>query len=158
MDKNQDKGKIGIILENEIRDGANWFYWIAALSVINTMVTLFGGSWNFIIGLGITQIVDTYSYQYAAGLGSYAGYLAIFIDLVIAGFFAVLGYLSNKKKNWSFILGMILYAADGLLFVVVLDYLSILFHLIALYFIYKGYSANRVYRTGERANNSLVTE
>jgi len=45
-------------LENQVRSGASWFFWIAGLSVINAVILLAGGSWNFLIGLGITQFVS----------------------------------------------------------------------------------------------------
>ena len=38
--------------------GANWFFWIAGLSVVNSLAAFFDVEWGFIIGLGITQIVD----------------------------------------------------------------------------------------------------
>ncbi|MCP4560303.1 MAG: hypothetical protein GY837_07230, partial [Bosea sp.] len=36
------------------RSGANWFYWIAGLSIANSLVILFQGEWGFVVGLGIT--------------------------------------------------------------------------------------------------------
>src|SRR5574340_77246 len=39
-------------------NGANWFYWIAGLSVVNSVIVLFGGAWYFLVGLGATQFVD----------------------------------------------------------------------------------------------------
>ena len=144
MVENEQKERLRkrIMIENEIRDGANWFYWIAVLSVINTMIIMFGGNWNFIIGLGITQIIDAYGYELSVNMGNYINIAAFVLNLAIAGFFALIGFYANKKRRWSFLLGMFLYGIDGLLFLIVLDYLSIAFHLIALYFMYKGYIAN----------------
>jgi len=45
-------------VEQQLKGGASWFVWIAALSVINSVILLSGGTWSFIFGLGITQIVD----------------------------------------------------------------------------------------------------
>ncbi|MCK4829211.1 hypothetical protein KA005_76515, partial [bacterium] len=44
--------------EKQLKSGANWFFWIAGLSLVNTIVFLFDGSIYFVVGLGITQIVD----------------------------------------------------------------------------------------------------
>ena len=38
--------------------GAQWFFWVAALSVVNTLIGLSDSDWSFIIGLGITQMID----------------------------------------------------------------------------------------------------
>ena len=45
-------------LKSRHMGGATWFYWIAALSLINSVVILMGSEWSFIIGLGVTQFVD----------------------------------------------------------------------------------------------------
>ncbi|MBI4332353.1 MAG: hypothetical protein HY673_13855 [Chloroflexi bacterium] len=46
-------------LENRFKGGASWFYWIAGLSMLNTLFVIIGAGWTFFIGLGITQVVDT---------------------------------------------------------------------------------------------------
>lgn len=45
-------------LENALKSGANWFYWIAGLTLVNTIAAMSGSTWRFILGLAITQIVD----------------------------------------------------------------------------------------------------
>ena len=44
--------------EKRFRSGASWFYWIAGLSIVNSLVVHLQGQWAFVIGLGITQIID----------------------------------------------------------------------------------------------------
>src|SRR5215469_2722671 len=41
-----------------IRRSAGWFDWIAALSIVNSVISLFNGSWHFVVGLGITELID----------------------------------------------------------------------------------------------------
>src|SRR5256885_15512759 len=48
-------------LESQRRNGAQWFYWVAALSLINCVVALTGAQWRFILGLGVTQVVQELS-------------------------------------------------------------------------------------------------
>ena len=128
-------------IENRHKNGANWFYWIAGLSLINSIIFLSGSNWNFVIGLGITQLIDGIGQTFEPGI---AGKAFLFIlDAIAAGVFIVFGILSRKGQNWVFILGMILYAMDGLLFIVVQDWLSIGFHVFALYCIFSGYKASR---------------
>ena len=52
-------------LESQVRllfqqgaNGANWFYWIAGLSLINSVITLVGGKISFVLGLAVTGITD----------------------------------------------------------------------------------------------------
>src|SRR5688572_28411552 len=48
-------------LEMRLKSGASWFYWIAGLSIINSIAALSGAGWGFIVGLGVTQIVDEFA-------------------------------------------------------------------------------------------------
>jgi len=122
--------------------GANWFFWIAAFSVINSIVLLMNGEWGFLIGLGITQLIDGVAAEAAEQLGGTATVLALFLDAMVAGFFVVMGLLARRGMGWAFILGMVVYALDGLLFVYVSQWMNVGFHVFALYFIYRGFAAN----------------
>src|SRR5437588_12623571 len=45
-------------LEAHMRRGANWFFWIAGLSVVNAVISLAEGNRHFVVGLGITEIIN----------------------------------------------------------------------------------------------------
>jgi hypothetical protein len=124
-------------IENRARSGAHWFFWIAALSLINSIITMAGSEWGFIIGLGITQVFDAIG----AELGTRA--IAFGFNVLVAGVFVFFGVFARRRRNWSYIVGMILYALDGLLFLAAGDILSIGFHIFVLYWIFTGYRANR---------------
>ena len=47
-----------LALERQITNGANWFFWIAGLSLINSVLHLAGVSISFLIGLGLTELID----------------------------------------------------------------------------------------------------
>src|SRR5262249_466386 len=47
-----------LALARQFNAGSSWFFWIAALSVINSLIAVFGGNWRFIFGLGITSVAD----------------------------------------------------------------------------------------------------
>jgi hypothetical protein len=136
-------------LANTARSGAGWFYWIAGLSVINSIATLSGSSWGFIIGLGITQVFDAL----ASNLGGSGKLVALVLDLLAAGVLVVFGVFANKGRAWAFVVGMILYALDGLIFLVVGDWLSVGFHVFALFCILAGFSANQKLRALQRAQD-----
>lgn len=130
--------------ENRAKNGANWFFWIAGLSLINTIVIFFGGEWTFIVGLGITQFIDGIAWGIAEEVGSNSvRYLAVLADLMVIGFFVGIGYFARQKKDWSFLVGMTLYALDVFIFLLVFDIIGIAFHVLALFFIYRGYKALR---------------
>ncbi len=141
-------------LEKTLRSGANWFYWIAGLSVVNSAIQLLGSDTGFIIGLGVTQVVDGFAKAGADHAGGGAGVvvraIAFVIDLVVAGFFALLAWQAGKKRSWAFILGMLLYALDALIFLLIRDWLSIGFHAFALFGLWTGYSSLRRMRAGEQ--------
>src|SRR5688572_7968968 len=40
------------------KNGAHWFYWVAALSLVTSIIILGGGQTHFVIGLGITLLAS----------------------------------------------------------------------------------------------------
>lgn len=127
-----------------LKSSANWFYWIAGLSLINTAVLLFGGNMSFIVGLGITQFIDIIAYYLSQDSGSLIKIIAFGLDLLIAGIFVLFGYFAGKGYKWSFLVGMVLYGLDGLMFIFLKDYLSLAFHGYAIYCIFRGLKAIKV--------------
>jgi GYF domain 2 len=118
----------------QMRSGASWFYWIAGLSLINSIAAFSGTSWRFILGLGITQVFDSFG----ATMGGSGRFIVLLLDLLAAGFFIMLGFFGHKAHLWSFILGMILFALDGLIFLLVKDWLGVGFHAFVVYCLFRG--------------------
>ncbi len=128
-------------LEHRMKSGAHWFYWIAALSLVTSIISLAGGNWAFLVSLGVTQVIDGVARGVSSQLGWGFKVVAFGFDLVAAGLFAAIGYFSSKRHTWVFLAGMILYALDALLFLVFFDILPLLFHAYALYSMFGGYRA-----------------
>ena len=128
--------------EVRIKRGASWFYWIAGLSLINSISALSGGNFGFILGLGITQIIDAVGERLSSGGKT----VTIALDLLVLGLFILFGFFASRKHQWAFVVGMILYGLDGLLFLAGMQLLSIGFHVFALYCIFKGFSAARLWK------------
>lgn len=139
-----------IALERRMLSGANWFFWIAGLSLINSIIMLSNGRWSFLAGLGITQIIDALANQAAGELGSGATVIALIMDIIVAGVFVLFGFMARKRQGWAFITGMVLYGLDGLLFLLAQSWLSIAFHAFALYCIYQGLRAHNQLKELER--------
>lgn len=127
--------------EAAFKNGANWFFWIAGLSVINSLIITFGGEMSFVIGLGITQFIDGISIALKENGSNAAAYLLLIPSLIIAGIAAMFGYFARRKQAWSFITGMVLYGLDGLIFLAFGDFLPVAFHAFALWGIFRGYKA-----------------
>lgn len=139
---------------NQMNGGANWFYWIAGLSLVNSLIFIFGGNWSFFAGLAVTQVADALVMEIGGGHGnglSIAAVVALFLDLMVAGIFVLCGTFARKMQTWAFIVGMALYALDGVLALVFGAFLAAGFHVFALIMISKGFLAARELRSNDAA-------
>lgn len=131
-------------LAAHVRNGANWFYWIAGLSIINSLIFLFGANVAFLAGLGFTQVVDAIiDISIQSGGPSALKAVAVVFDLVLVIMFALIGYYSNKRFTVAFIIGIAIYAFDSLLVLALGSFLPAGFHAFALFFIIRGFLACR---------------
>ena len=128
--------------EARATSGANWFFWITGLSILNSLSALGGSKWSFLMGLGTTQLVDAIVTG-AVEDSDKAKMVALVIDLNVALIFALFGFFARRRYLWAFYVGMILYGLDALLFILARDVLSIGFHVFALYCIYAGFKATK---------------
>jgi hypothetical protein len=128
----------------QLKGGANWFYWIAGLSLVNSAIFAFGGQVSFISGLAFTQIIDAIADAAAAqGAVSSVRAVAVVIDLMVMALFGLIGYYANKAINAVFIGGMIIYIVDALLWLWLESLFAFGFHVFALIMIFRGFLASR---------------
>lgn len=123
----------------QTRSGGSWFYWIAGLSLINSISAFAGSTWRFVIGLGVTQILDLFGNK----LGPSGKIVVLGLDLLVAGVFILFGVFAVKGQAWAFIVGMVLFTLDGLIFLLAQDWLGIGFHVFVLYCLFRGFNASR---------------
>jgi hypothetical protein len=140
--------------------GANWFYWLAGLSIITSLIAFFNGGIGFIFSLGITRIIDALAAGVSEGLGgsSAAKVVALVLDLVITGIFVLFGYLSNQKQIWAYLIGMIVFLMDGLLSLLFGEIINVLAHGFVLYFLIRGFMAGREMLALEKTMGQQATE
>ncbi|MBI3661975.1 MAG: hypothetical protein HY234_02855 [Acidobacteria bacterium] len=131
-----------------VTSGANWFYWIAGLSLVNSALAFFGSDRRFVIGLGITEVVD----YVAKEAGAAGGIIPLGMNVLIVGVFVLFGFQAGKRSKAAFLTGMIVYGLDGGLLLLAQDYLSVAFHGLALFYIFKGFSASNQLRAVESAS------
>ena len=130
-------------LQRQMKSGGRTFYWVAALSVINSLVSIFGGSIYFVIGLGITLLNDSFVNAVAEELGGSLLLLGLgfLFSLIFDLLFVVFGYYAVKGNRWAFIIGMVFYGLDSVLMLVFREWIGFLFHLYFLWGAFRGVQA-----------------
>ena len=135
------------VAANEYRQqsisGARWFFWIAGLSIINSIIIMNDGNWAFLAGLAITELISGLALGLSAELGGSVTIIAFVLDVLVAGFFVLFGWFAQKGASWAFIIGLTFYVLDGLIFVVFQEWLSVAFHAFVVYCLIRGLMANQ---------------
>jgi hypothetical protein len=129
-----------------IKRGASWFDLIAVFSIINAVISIFGGGIRFVLGLGITDVVF---YEVRRG-GSGSQVPALAATALVAGFFWLMGRFTKQGQRWALILGMVLYLFDGGLLLLYQAWLSVAFHAYALFMLTKTFSAIKQFETAKQ--------
>jgi hypothetical protein len=114
----------------EIIGGARWFWWIAGLSLVNSIILHSGGGTSFVIGLGFTLVVD--------GIFQSLKPVAFAVDLCALGFFFAMGWYAARGWVWAFLTGIIFYALDAVIYLVFQDWMPAAFHGLALFYLFRG--------------------
>lgn len=126
------------------RNGANWFYWLAALSVINTLGNYLLGFGNTPFGFGFTQWIDgstgpltsqSLTPQLATG--------AMIVNLLVALGFAGFGYLARRGNDSAWVIGLLFYVVDAMFSIGLRDFFGFSFHLVGFFFLFRGLLASR---------------
>jgi hypothetical protein len=128
-------------LTQRYKSGANWFYWIAGLTIVTSLIAFFGGGIRFLISLGLTQFIDGLAAALATELGG--AVVALLLDLVVTGVFVLFGYLAGKKLLWAYVAGMVVFLLDGLLALAFQDVISVIAHAVVLFWLFRGFQAGR---------------
>ena len=131
-------------LNRRMKSGANNFYWIAALSVINSLLLQFGGDIYFVVGLAGTLFVDIVFVGIAETMPEAAlvvKIIGVIISAVLAGIFALFGFFANSGKRWAFLVGIAFYIIDSILMLVFQEWMGLLFHALFLFGLFSGLNA-----------------
>jgi hypothetical protein len=70
------------------------------------------------------------------------------LDILVAGVFVVFGVFAHKAQTWAFLSGMILFALDGVFFLVVQDWIGVAFHAFVLFSLFRGFQAIKEMKGG----------
>ena len=127
------------VTRTSVMHAADWFFWLAILSIINSLIVYYYQIPNTPIALGITQWVDGTTSGFNATMSTSALVINILIAAALAGF----GLLARRGSDIAFVLGIFLYVIDAVLMIGLKDFFGFGVHLIALFFLVKGLLASR---------------
>lgn len=141
-----------------VKYGANNFYWIAGLSVVNSLIAIFGGGVFFVIGLGVTLLIDSIAAGVSQEVGGSPLVLGIgfLFSLIFDLIFVAFGYFAGKGNRWAFIAGMVFYGLDALLMLVFQEWIGFGFHLYFMWGIWQGMSALGKLKAFEAAKPTAI--
>jgi hypothetical protein len=125
------------------RHGRNQFYTIAALSVINSLLAQFGAGLHFVVGLGFTELSDAILLQGFKEAGAIAHAAALFFTLFIAGLVCLFAWLTGRGNRVIFIIGIVLYCIDALIYLYFQQWLSVGFHVWILIKLFSSWGMTR---------------
>ena len=156
-----------VALTRQVNGGASWFGFVGVFSLINSLAYLiFGGGITFLVGLGLTQLVD----GVAKGLiksgmsPDILSGVALLIDVAVAAVFVIFNIFGRRRQSWAFIIGMAVYVLDMLIFIVLIfvgsssNKMGLIlpagFHVLALFGMFRGLmSVNKLAEVEGKLNN-----
>jgi len=127
------------VTRTSVLHGADWFFWIAILSLINSLVVFYYQTPNTPLALGITRWLDGTTSGFNASMTT----SGLITNLLVALVLAVFGLLSRRGNDIAFVVGIFFYVIDSMLVIGLRDFFGFGVHLIALFFLVKGLLASR---------------
>lgn len=124
---------------SQVRTGASWFYSVAGLSVINTILSVCNAPIRFIFGLGVTEIFSVVG----NGVGGAGKFVALIASVIAGAVLVFFGVFASKGQTWAFAVGIAIYALDAVLVLVAGDWLGGLFHAYVIFRLVQGMMACR---------------
>ncbi len=133
----------------------SWFAIIAAFSAVNSILVLADAKFNFFVGLGATQVVDALlaiarerAQPQIAGIMTAIGLL---VNLGIIGVLVAIWQLSKRGSAPAYVIGMVLYLLDTLIFLAVGYWAGAALHAFFLMSLWGGYAFVRQRPRAEQA-------
>jgi len=127
------------VTRTSVLHGADWFFWLAILSLINSFIVYYYNTPNSPVALGLTQWLDGTSAPFNPKMTEGA----LLINVLIAGVVALFGLMARRGSDIAFVVGIFLYVVDAMLTIGLKDFFGFGVHLIALFFLVKGLLASR---------------
>lgn len=135
QDDNRERFK-RVQLEQNARNGANYFFWIAFFSIFNQVMDKLSATRRFVFGLGAPLYVDRL-------LEGSNPVLIWGIIIVLAIIFVIFGTFSRRQNIPIYILGIIVYLADMVFSVLAIDIVGTVVHVVFMVLLVMGLIATR---------------
>jgi len=134
--------------DHKVQSAASWFFWVAGLSCVSTVMHAFGLDFSFMVSMGSTDILGYIGVQTPDAV---LKVLAYTVCGLIFLFVAACGYFAAKKHLWAFIVGIGVLMLDALVLFSMLpsSIPSVLFRMWAVYSLIGGFTALRAQRARE---------
>lgn len=133
-----------------VRGAGTWFWWVAGLSLANSIAAMLELDYGMILGLGAGQFIDAIFLYDFNGTGEAPSLIArglhLLISVGLAGVFFALGRSARQFSVKAFVVGLVLYALDSLLFVFIRDWVAVAVHVFVLFTLWGGFTALRAMR------------
>lgn len=131
-------------IPSDVTRGANWFFWTAIFSVIASTVHYFGNDYLFFLSFSVSQLVNGLPMGWInVDSVPYPPLTALIINILAAAIFAVFGFFARQRSSWAFLIGFFLYMFDAILCIGFKDLYSFAFHMLVIFFLFKGLVATR---------------
>ena len=126
-------------LQVAARNGANWFFWIAGLAVINSVTSLINvnGMPNYVFVLtGLLGGNTAIGIAVILGIGQWGPAVNLIVqsfNFALAILFAIMGRLARKQQRWVFIVALAFFAVDSVMTMIYGDLIGLAIHGVALW-------------------------
>lgn len=122
------------------KSGVVWMQTISVVSAINAVAILMGAKFRLVVGLAFTDV----AVAMAKDVGGAALALAMFALIGVAGGVYLLAWLYKKTgKTWIAVVVLVFYALDILPALLLKSFVSVGFHVVAIFGIIQGLVAFR---------------
>lgn len=121
-------------LEQNARNGANYFFWIAFFAIFNKVMDLLSSTRRFVFGLGAPLFIER-----ALPEGNSVFKWGIIV--ILAGIFVVIGVFARRGNLLVYVLGILLYLGDMLLSILAGDAIGALVHVVFAVLLVMGFIA-----------------
>lgn len=124
-----------------IAGGASWFLWIGILSLLNIVLLIAQQNIQFIMGLGINYVILGVVEGVKRSIGINLYLLGYVLTFLVSTFFWFIWKKSKSENKTVYLVGLILYGLDSLIFIFTKEWFSFGFHVFAFLMLANGYNA-----------------
>jgi len=118
-------------LEQNARNGSNYFFWIAFFSIFNQVMDMLSAKRRLVFGLGAPQYIERL--MAAANPALIWG-----IIIVLSGIFVFFGVFARRGNIPVYIIGIIFYLADMVLSILSGDLVGAVVHVVFIVLLVMG--------------------